>query len=143
MGSGASSAPGAKDASGIGALALAVTEDDNAPIEGLFQLGGLFRISGLQNDQLSGQRVAHVNAIYMRSLLDEGLFSLFQSYAGISLEVGNVWQSSDAVSTDDLITAGSLFLGFDTPVGPLYFGYGRTDTDEAALYLYMGPRFIF
>jgi NTE family protein len=127
----------------IGALALALTEDDDAPLESLFQLGGLFRLSGLQNDQLSGQRLAQVNLIYMRQLSADGFFTLFESFAGMSLETGNVWQTSDAVSADDTINAGSLFLGFDTPIGPLYLAYGRTDIDQQSLYFYLGPRFTF
>lgn len=127
----------------IGALALAVTEDDNAPLESLFQLGGLFRLSGLQNDQLSGQRLAQLNLVYMRRLSDEGFFNLFETYAGMSLETGNVWQSADAASADDTINAGSLFLGFDTPIGPLYLAYGRTDTEQQAVYVFLGPRFTF
>ena len=127
----------------IGALAFATTEEDNAPLEGLFQLGGLFRLSGLQEDQLTGQQLLQMNLIYMRSLSDAGFFQLFESYAGVSLEAGNVWQTSEAASFDDTINAGSLFLGFDTPIGPLYLAYGRTDTDQQSMYIYLGPRFIF
>lgn len=127
----------------IGALAYATTQDDNASLEGLFQAGGLFRLSGLQDDQLSGQHFGQINLIYMRRLTDVGFFQLFKTYAGATLEVGNVWQTSDAVSFDNTITAGSLFLGFDTPIGPLYLAYGRTDTHEQSLYIYLGPRFTF
>ena len=127
----------------IGTLAYAATEDDNAPLEGLYRAGGLFRLSGLEEDQLSGQRYGQMNLIYMRSLSDVGFFQLFKSYAGASLEVGNAWQTSEAVSFDNTITAGSLFLGFDTPIGPLYLAYGRTDTNEQSVYIYLGPRFTF
>ena len=84
-----------------------------------------------------------MNLIYMRSLSDAGFFQLFESYAGVSLEAANVWQTSEAASFDDTINAGSLFLGFDTPIGPLYLAYGRTDTDQQSMYIYLGPRFIF
>jgi NTE family protein len=39
--------------------------------------------------------------------------------------------------------SGSAFLGFDTPIGPLYVGYGRTDTDLESVYIYLDPRFTF
>ena len=113
---------------------------DNAPLEGLFKLGGLFRLSGLQNDQLSGQHVGLAFLSYMRQLQRS---AIFRSYLGASLELGNVWQSSSDVSFDNTILAGSLFLGLDTPIGPIYFAYGHTDTDESSLYLYIGPRFTF
>ena len=81
----------------IGSLAGATTFDDNAPIESLFRLGGLFRLSGLQDGQLSGQHFGLGNLVYMRQLQQSGVV---RSWAGASLEVGNVWQnSSDASST--------------------------------------------
>ena len=53
----------------------------------------------------------------MRQLRD---VRLWRSFAGASLELGNVWQTSSDLSLDDTIVAGSLFLGVDTPIGPLY-----------------------
>ena len=47
---------------------------------------------------------------------------------------------SDA-SLDNTIVAGSLFLGVDTPIGPLYLAYGRAETDDQSVYIYLGPRF--
>ena len=127
----------------IGGLSVTTTQDDNAPLESLPELGGLFRLSGLQEDQLTGQHAGILKLVYMRSLQDVGFFQIFKSYAGVSLETGNVWQTSEAISLSDTITAGSLFLGFDTPIGPLYLAYGRTDTREQSVYIYLGPRFTF
>jgi NTE family protein len=124
----------------VGTLAGGTTADDNAPVEGLFQLGGLFRLSGLQDNQLSGQHVGLIELVYMRRLSN---VRFFKTYAGISLETGNVWQRSEDISFDNTILAGSVFLGFDTPIGPLYVGYGRTDTDRQSVYVYLGPRFTF
>ena len=61
-------------------------------------------------------------------------------YLGGSLETGNVWESSSDVFTD-MIVAGSVFIGSDTPLGPLYFGYGHTDTGRNSLYLFLGRTF--
>ena len=116
------------------------TEDDNAPLEGLYRLGGFLRLSGFNEDELTGQHFGLATVVYMRRLLDA---QLFRSFAGASLELGNVWQSSDDVSLDNTIFSGSLFLGFDTPIGPLYIGYGLTETDEQSAYIYLGPRFTF
>ena len=127
----------------IGSIIGATTVDDNAPLEGLFELGGFLRLSGFQEDQLSGQHVGLVQVIYMHNLNHAKFLSLFKSYAGVSLEVGNVWQTSEAVSFDNTIMAGSLFLGIDTPIAPLYLGYGITDTDERSAFIYLGPRFTF
>lgn len=124
----------------IAGLSGATTLDDNAPVEGLFQLGGFLNLSGLQDDELAGQHAGLLYFVYMHRLLK---IKFLQSYAGFSLETGNVWQRSQDVSLDNAIMAGSVFLGFDTPIGPLYLGYGVTDTDKDSAYLYLGPRFSY
>jgi NTE family protein len=58
-----------------------------------------------------------------------------------AVELGNVWQTSSDASLDSTIVAGSLFLGVDTPIGPLYLAYGRAETDDQSVYIYLGPRF--
>ena len=118
----------------------ATTFDDDAPIDALFQMGGLFRISGLQDDQLTGQHAGLAMLTYMRQLQRS---SLFRTFAGASLELGNVWQDSSDISFDNTITAGSLYLAMDTPIGPIYLAYGITDTDESSVYIYIGPRLVF
>jgi len=124
----------------IGSVSGGSTVDDNAPLEGLFELGGFLRLSGLQQDELSGQSSGLLSLIYMHRLVN---VQFFKGYAGASLETGNVWQRSEDVSFDNTITAGSLFVGFNTPIGPLYLGYGRTDTQRDSLYIYLGPRISF
>lgn len=122
----------------IGRLSGATTLDDDAPVEGLFQLGGFLRLSGFNEDELGGQHSGLATLVYMRRLLN---VQLLRSFAGASVELGNVWQDSDAASFDNTIFSGSVFVGFDTPIGPVYVGYGRAETDDQSAYLYIGPRF--
>lgn len=124
----------------VGGFTGGTTSDDNAPVESLLRLGGLLRLSGLQEDQLSGQHAGLATLTYMRALKRASIFS---SFLGVSLETGNVWQDSDDISFSNSINAGSVFLGMETPIGPVYIGYGRADTDESSLYLHIGPRFTF
>ena len=124
----------------VAGIAGGTTLDDNAPIEGLLALGGFLRLSGLQEDQLTGQHAGLATLTYTRRLKDS---SLFRTYVGASIETGNVWQNSSDVAFNNTIFAGSLFLGMATPIGPLYFAYGHTDTDESSLYIFIGPRLVF
>jgi NTE family protein len=39
--------------------------------------------------------------------------------------------------------AGSAFIGADTPIGPVYLGYGHTEGGNGSLYLFLGPLFSF
>ena len=124
----------------IGRLTGGTTLDDDAPVEGLFPLGGFLRLSGLNEDELSGQHFGLATVIYMRRLLD---VQLLEAFAGASLELGNVWQNSGDASLENTIFSGSVFLGFDTPIGPLYLGYGLAETGDRSAYIYLGPRFAF
>lgn len=124
----------------IGGLVGATTLDEDAPLEGVFQIGGLFRLSGLQENQLSGQHAGLLGLVYLRRLQHS---RFLQSFIGGSLEAGNVWQDEADVSLDNTIIAGSVFLGLDTVIGPVYLGYGRTDTSESSIYIHIGPRLAF
>jgi NTE family protein len=121
----------------LGGLGTAITFDNNAPLERLFRLGGFLRLSGLQDNQLSGQSAGLAELIYMRRTYK---IQFFETYVGASLEFGNVWQNTSDISTNNVITAGSVFLGLNTPIGPLYMAYGRTDRRDRSIYIYLGPR---
>ena len=104
----------------------------------LFRMGGFFDISGLNRNQLSGQHATRVGAAYYRRIGD---LALFPAFAGMSLEVGNVWTSREDISADDSIVGGSFWAGVDTPVGPVYVGYGRAEGGEDAFYISLGRVF--
>jgi NTE family protein len=109
--------------------------DTQAPVGSRFRLGGLFQLSGLKQDQISGQHAGLIEAVYMRKIGD---LALLPAYAGASLELGNTWEDFDL---DDLRTAGSLFIGADSPLGPLYLGWGYAEGGNNSLYLLMGRSF--
>jgi NTE family protein len=54
------------------------------------------------------------------------------------LEKGNAWDSRDEMSFDGARSAGSLWFGADTPIGPLYVGYGRAQGDRDSFYIVIG-----
>ena len=124
----------------IGRIYGFVTTDGTAPLGAQGRLGGFLRLSGLQDGQLYGQSTGLISLIYMRRIND---IQLFRSYIGASLETGNVWQDFKDASFDNTIGAGSAFLGVDTPIGPIYFAYGRTGSGHDSFYLFVGPRFAF
>ncbi|MEJ2132967.1 MAG: patatin, partial [Gammaproteobacteria bacterium] len=103
-----------------------------------FQLGGFLELSGLEPDQLLGQQLFLGRAILLRQMRR----SLFlPSYLGMSLEAGEVWQDQNDVSLGDLRVAGSLFVGFDTILGPFYFGGGWAEGGDRAAYVRLGQTF--
>jgi NTE family protein len=122
----------------LGSIRYDTTLDDDAPIQNLFRLGGFQRLSGLQQNELSGQHAALLRGAYMYRLSKK----IVPTYAGISLELGNVWQDSSEIGSDGTILAVSLFLGADTFVGPLYIGLGQTNEGDNAFYLFLGQPFF-
>jgi NTE family protein len=119
----------------------AFTENDNESVY-ISYLGGFLNLSGYNKNALAGSKKLFTAGIYQfdlgKSLLHLEQFPL---YLGLSLESGNVWQESEAVSHKDLILSGSLYLGTDTSLGPIALGYGRTDDNSKAFYFYLGKTF--
>lgn len=109
-------------------------------VQDLFLLGGFLNLSGYQIGQISGQYAALGELIYMYRLDNASAAFTIPLYAGGSLEVGGAWNAIDEITFDSLIPAGSLFLGADTPLGPLYLAGGVAKGD-ASLYLMLGRLF--
>jgi len=115
--------------------------DGDGSVQDLFALGGLFNLSGFQSDELTGQNFAAGGLIYYRNIgAQEGLLK-FPIYLGASLEVGNVWEDRSDISFDDVIVAGSGFLGVDTPLGPIYLAYGHAEGGKDSVYFFLGQTF--
>ncbi len=87
---------------------------------------------------MNGEHLGLLRLGYMRRV---GNFNLLSTYLGASFELGNVWQEKSDISLDDTIVAGSLFVGVDTPIGPLYIGYGMAEEDNQNFYLLLGKLF--
>lgn len=124
----------------IGGVDVKATMDGTAPVQSQQRLGGFLRLSGFEEGRLSGQQSGLARLVYMRRIND---IQQFKAYAGASLEAGNVWADSGDIFGGDHIVGGSLFIGADTPIGPLYFAYGHNDTGKGSVYLYLGPLFSF
>ena len=96
-----------------------------------YALGGLFNLSGYPKHFLFGPEVRLSTLTYMYRL-HENKFSIFNSplYLGTSLERGkvknNLWQQDS--QADEWIWAGSVFVGWDSVIGPIYFAYGQAES---------------
>lgn len=118
-----------------------IDPEHNSSVLSPYSLGGLFSLSGMPEDSLEGDSLFLSRFIYYYHLsefapmLGEGV------YVGASLETGNAWDKGDS-GINGLILAGSVFVGVDTFLGPLYLAYGRADKKEASsLYFYLGQNF--
>jgi len=106
-----------------------------------FLLGGARQLSGFREDAISGQNISLMRAVYYRRLTPRSYLPFdFPLYAGASLERGRAWNNDNEFDSG-YINAASIFIGFDTPLGPLNFSYGFNDDDQKALYLNLGQTF--
>jgi NTE family protein len=107
-----------------------------------YSLGGFFNLSGLAPQSLIGPHYAIARAIYFRKIGrgGEGFFE-FPAYIGMSLELGNTWEHRGDISYASARKDASLFLAFDTFLGPVYLGSGYDTGGTAAFYLFLGRTF--
>lgn len=106
-----------------------------------FSLGGFRRLSGYGLGTLAGPYMGFGSLTLLRefgrlpSLIGGGI------YLGASLESGNTWNVGSDVGFSSMKTAGSLFLGAETPLGPVFVGYGVAEGGHNALYFQLGVAF--
>lgn len=115
-----------------------------------FSLGGFLNLSGYPHQYLYGSTVSFGSLVYQYQLTEPQLsFLNMPWFVGGSIERGRVQDDllnlNQAQQTDTWLWAGSLFLGWDSPLGPLFFGYGRAQSDERSQvdswYLSLGHNF--
>jgi NTE family protein len=119
--------------------------DNLDPVESFFSayfVGGLFRLSGLGNNELFGEKMALARLIGYRRLVRFQAAGLkVKIYAGLSLEAGNAYLPGENVSWGTMLKGGSVFIGGDTFIGPIIFAYGRTEGNRDRFYFAIGDKF--
>ena len=59
----------------------------------------------------------------------------------IQADGAKTWEEIDNINFADAIFAGSIFLGVDTPIGPVYIGYGQAEGSNNSIYFNLGKNF--
>jgi NTE family protein len=111
-------------------------------VQDFYALGGFFYLSGLAPQSLLGPNYAIARAIYFRKISrgGEGIFE-FPAYIGASFELGNTWSRRSDISYGSAHKDASVFIAFDTFLGPVYLGSGYDQTGNAGYYLFLGRTF--
>lgn len=123
-------------------LGFVESKNSSVPIDPE-EIGGFLNLSGIPRNSLIGQNKVFGSLVYRYRWFDND-FGLFSSpfYIGASLEYGGVWSDPDIKLPDaPLYTAGSVFAGVDSPIGPVMFAYGRTEHNYDSFYLIIGTTF--
>ncbi len=117
---------------------MATSFASDLPPENRFPLGGFLNLSGYNMNELYGRYLGLAKVMYLRELAD---FAKQTAYLGCSFEAGNVWDESGEITMGSLIKGGSIFLGFDSYVGPIYLATGFAEGGRTAVYLFVGAPF--
>jgi len=125
--------------SAAGGMTLQANVSD---INMLFPLGGFLNLSGLRQQSLLGPNFGIARTLFYRQIGrgGPGYFDV-PTYLGMSLEIGNVWQSRSDASFGNTQKDASVFLGLDTFLGPVYVASGFDDHGHQAFYLFLGRTF--
>ena len=104
---------------------------------GRYTLGGFHNLSGYQAGEVEGNyllfgRLAWYYRLNSQPVLTRGFF------VGATLEAGNAWERRGDLSLGDLRGGGSVFLGADTGLGPLYLGIVQARRGGPGLVLQLG-----
>ena len=120
-------------------LNYATTLESDNTLQDFFTLGGFLRLSGLERGEISGPHAALAKLVYYRRVGDTtgGILDT-PIYLGASAEAGNVWRSRSDISFDSMIFNGSIFVGIDTFVGPVYLAAGFAEQGQTNVYLFVG-----
>lgn len=92
------------------------------------RIWGLFHLSGFQRYQLSGRYSLFGGLRYIYRVADNDFGALkVPLYLGGSLEQGGVWNKGADISLDSSFTAGSVYVGVESFLGPVFLGYGMAE----------------
>ncbi|MBO5659041.1 MAG: patatin-like phospholipase family protein [Duodenibacillus sp.] len=108
---------------------------------GYFNLGGVFKLSGSPFGRFSGSNMEFGRISLTRRLKGDWSGLDMPMYGGISFEAGRAYDSNDfglKMSDRDWKQSGSLFVGADTWIGPMYLVVGHTRGHSTSLVFYWG-----
>jgi NTE family protein len=103
-----------------------------------FTLGGPLHLSGYRINQFAGRQFAfgrlmyYKRAVALPDILGAGI------YVGGSAEIGRITDRVDGLPSPGTLWSGSVFLGADTFLGPVFFGLGSGGSSNWSLYLLLG-----
>lgn len=119
-------------------VSYATTLESDGAFQDFFPMGGFLRLSGLERGEIAGPHAALAKVVYYRRIGDTTGIMDTPIYLGMSAEAGNVWRTRSEISFDSMILNGSLFVGFDTILGPVYLAAGFAEHGQSNFYLFIG-----
>jgi len=119
-------------------LAHASSPRGSLPVFDAAPLGGFLNLSGFAAGQLLGDSTsyAHVRAERILGRLPLGLRGDLR--LGLALEAGRIGGAYTEVRRTGWLNSMTLYLGGETPFGPVYAGVGHSTSGSTNAYLFIG-----
>lgn len=112
--------------------------DGTRPAGRSFTLGGFLDLSGYTQNSLAASQYV-INRLMFLEELDSGSALLgYKLFGGASIELTSLQSDLAAARDRSGITSGSVFLGANTPVLPIYLGIGFAEGGNRSVYLNVG-----
>ena len=113
------------------------TLDDIVPLYAVYTAGGFFNMSGFEPNSLLGPHYGQILAGYRYQVGHSGFLP---AYAGMTVEYGNAVAKRSDIFSEGILN-GSLYFGYDSPVGPIYLGVGLSEERRAIYFMRLGTIF--
>lgn len=107
---------------------------DELPFYELSSLGGFLRLSGYRTGEFLGQDMRFGRVVYNYRIAGPGFLEGVS--LGLSTEVGRL--TTEVSNPARTRYGNAIYIAADTPLGPVYLGYGRASSSNQAVYLYLG-----
>jgi NTE family protein len=101
-------------------------------------LGGLGNLSGYPEQSIFAPHTALMRLMYYRRVLHTDSLITVPLYVGGSAEWGGFWAARNEADFGSMMPAGSVFVGADSPLGPIFVGWGRAEGGRDSFYLTFG-----
>ena len=101
-------------------------------------LGGFMNLSGYAQNQLVGDDIRYGNIRFEKIIGRMPMGLRGDMRLGLGLEAGKVGTPYTETELTGWVKSAALYVGGETPLGPVYFGYGRSDKGASSLYLFLG-----
>ncbi|MEJ2542644.1 MAG: patatin-like phospholipase family protein [Calditrichaceae bacterium] len=119
--------------------------DNTLPFPEYFRLGGLHSFFGLIENEYYGRQLFSTSAEYRYRLpfnMGNNNLLINDTYLLIRYDFAGIWNKKELLfKSDDFFSALGGAIAFDTFLGPLYLGYGRTTRGTDAAYISIGLDF--
>ena len=110
--------------------------DNTLPFSEWFRIGGLHDFAGLHEYEYFGRQVILANLEYRLQIPFD---FILETYLGIRYDIGGVWETPDLVlKSEDFFSGFGSWIGFNTLLGPLFFGYGKASNKSGIFYISLG-----